>query len=205
MRKYLCVRDFRVDDCDEEGFVTGKTMHIKVGDIYERREDNARIIGGRVALENSDNWLEISEETLADMFMEITPEICLYECYCTDCGATLRLPRPYYGCCSCNGNDIIVTMYKTCGCGTTVYFDEGNSVACCENCGKNHVAPLKPCPICGKKVEVHGGNEEWTPTSFDPDSGGEPYFIECKCGLNFSIGPCEYTDFTKAWNTRAMS
>lgn len=61
---------------------------------------------------------------------------------------------------------------------------------------------LKKCPICGKEVEVHGGVEEWKPTFYDPDSGGEPYYIHCDCGLEFSIGYCEYEEFQNAWNNR---
>lgn len=61
---------------------------------------------------------------------------------------------------------------------------------------------LKKCPFCGKDVEVHGGVEEWTPTFNDPDSGGDPYYIHCDCGLEFSIGYCDYSDFQNAWNNR---
>lgn len=62
---------------------------------------------------------------------------------------------------------------------------------------------LKKCPICGKEVEVHGGVEEWKPTFYDPDSGGDPYYIRCDCGLEFSNGCCEYEEFQNAWNKRA--
>lgn len=61
---------------------------------------------------------------------------------------------------------------------------------------------LLPCPICDRKVKVSGGIEEWTPTFYDPDSSGDPYYICCKCGLQFSIGDCEIEEFAKAWNTR---
>lgn len=202
MRKYLCMREFLVDDCDEEGFVTGKTMSIKAGTIYERREDNARIIGGRIALESNDSWLEISEKTLADMFMEITDNLCIYECFCEDCEATIRLSRPLDFCYKCGGKNVYNSLFTTCSCGTTVYFDEGNPVACCENCDKNRIAPPKPCPICGNKIDVHGGLEEWSPTMNDPDSGGDPYYISCKCGIHFETGTHEYKELIKAWNTR---
>ena len=61
---------------------------------------------------------------------------------------------------------------------------------------------LLPCPFCGKKVEIHGGVEEWTPSFHDPDSGGDPYYINCECGLFFSIGDCDATELVNAWNTR---
>lgn len=50
---------------------------------------------------------------------------------------------------------------------------------------------------------VRGGAEEWKPTFYDPDSGGDPYYIHCECGIEFSIGYCEITDLAKAWNKRA--
>ena len=61
---------------------------------------------------------------------------------------------------------------------------------------------LKPCPFCGREVTVHGGPEEWTPTFWDPDSGGDPYYIACICGCRFEIGCCELSEFEEAWNTR---
>lgn len=61
---------------------------------------------------------------------------------------------------------------------------------------------LKKCPICGREVEPHGGSEKWKPMYSDPDSGGDPYHIDCDCGLNFSIGCCDYSEFQDAWNNR---
>lgn len=61
---------------------------------------------------------------------------------------------------------------------------------------------LKKCPICGREVDVHGGNEEWKPTFYDPDSVGNPYNINCDCGLEFSIGCCDYGEFQNALNNR---
>ena len=61
---------------------------------------------------------------------------------------------------------------------------------------------LKPCPFCGGEVEIHGGWENWRPTFYDPDSGGAPYFISCKCGCYFSVGSQDAEEFINAWNTR---
>lgn len=61
---------------------------------------------------------------------------------------------------------------------------------------------FRNCPICGKEVEVRGGDIDWKPTFYDPDSGGDPYYIHCECGLEFSIGYCDIKDLAKAWNTR---
>jgi len=61
---------------------------------------------------------------------------------------------------------------------------------------------LMHCPFCGKPVEIHGGPEEWSPTFYDPDSGGDPYYVDCNCGLHFSIGCREIEEVIKAWNHR---
>lgn len=60
---------------------------------------------------------------------------------------------------------------------------------------------LKPCPLCGSAVEVRGP-EDWHPTFYDPDSGGEPYNIFCKCGLSFSINSYDFKETIMAWNKR---
>ena len=61
---------------------------------------------------------------------------------------------------------------------------------------------LKPCPICGAKVNVHGP-DDWKPTFYDPDSGGDPVSIDCECGMSFSIGSYDYQETYRAWNRRA--
>ena len=63
------------------------------------------------------------------------------------------------------------------------------------------IKKLKPCPFCGHEVKV-GGPEDWKPTFYDPDSGGEPYYFYCECGLNFWTNCYEYEDAVKTWNTR---
>lgn len=62
---------------------------------------------------------------------------------------------------------------------------------------------LLNCPKCQRPVIARGGPEEWTPTFGDPDSGGNPYGIDCECGLHFEIGCVDYADFAKAWNDRS--
>lgn len=64
---------------------------------------------------------------------------------------------------------------------------------------------LKTCPKCGRIVKVLGGPEEWVPTFYDPDSGGEPYHIHCECGISFCIGYCEYNEFVELWNRRTSN
>lgn len=68
---------------------------------------------------------------------------------------------------------------------------------------------LKPCPFCGKMIdeqnELYLPERDWKPSFYDPDSGGDPISIVCKCGLEFSTGTYEWEEFIKAWNTRQYS
>jgi hypothetical protein len=59
---------------------------------------------------------------------------------------------------------------------------------------------LVPC-MCGRTPKEHGP-EDWKPTFYDPDSGGDPVSIECECGINFSIWSYDYYKTRLAWNTR---
>ena len=61
---------------------------------------------------------------------------------------------------------------------------------------------LLPCPICRGEVDEYGP-EDWKPTCYDPDSGGDPVNYVCECGLTFCIGSYDYYETRKAWNTRA--
>lgn len=64
---------------------------------------------------------------------------------------------------------------------------------------------LKKCPFCGKKIDIENdvhGVDDWRPTYYDPDSGGDPYSIRCDCGLTFCTGTYEWDEFVKAWNNR---
>lgn len=65
---------------------------------------------------------------------------------------------------------------------------------------------LLNCPICGKEIDTEEDlyipERDWKPTFYDPDSGGDPINIHCKCGLEFSTGTYDWNEFEKAWNTR---
>jgi hypothetical protein len=61
---------------------------------------------------------------------------------------------------------------------------------------------LKPCPLCDREVQVHGP-EDWKPTFYDPDSGGDPYSFYCECGLVFYTNSCDYEEALEKWNRRA--
>lgn len=45
---------------------------------------------------------------------------------------------------------------------------------------------------------------DWHPTFIDPDSGGAPINIHCKCGLEFCTGTYDWGEFVEAWNRRAI-
>ena len=60
---------------------------------------------------------------------------------------------------------------------------------------------LKPCPLCGNDVNVYGP-DNWRPTFYDPDSGGDPVVLQCDCGLTFSINSYDYQETYDVWNRR---
>lgn len=62
---------------------------------------------------------------------------------------------------------------------------------------------LKKCPFCGNEVKIHGP-EDWKPSFYDPDSGGDPYEAYCDCGLSFSIGYVGFDEFAQAWDRRVQ-
>lgn len=62
---------------------------------------------------------------------------------------------------------------------------------------------LLPCPICGKELTVHGP-EDWTPSFYDPDSGGGPYSANCDCGFLFMTNHYDYAEFVEDLNLRAQ-
>lgn len=62
---------------------------------------------------------------------------------------------------------------------------------------------LKPCPFCGGNAVIIGGPENWTPTTHDPDSGGDPIAVvceDCPCGLHGNFE--DYSNAVHAWNCR---
>lgn len=57
------------------------------------------------------------------------------------------------------------------------------------------------CPKCFKPVKVHGP-EDWEPTFYDPDSGGDPYGFYCECGVTFSTNKYDFKEALADWNRR---
>lgn len=66
----------------------------------------------------------------------------------------------------------------------------------------SELKPL-PCPICGDELKIHGP-EDWHPTPYDPDSGGDPYSAFCDCGFQYSNGSYDYSEFVLCLNRRAQ-
>ena len=61
----------------------------------------------------------------------------------------------------------------------------------------------RPCPICGAELKIYGP-EDWEPSFYDPDSGGDPYEANCDCGFSFSTDTYDYAEFVAALNRRAQ-
>lgn len=57
------------------------------------------------------------------------------------------------------------------------------------------------CPKCFERVIVRGP-DDWEPTFYDPDSGGDPYEFDCGCGLAFSTYKYDFNEALSDWNTR---
>ena len=69
------------------------------------------------------------------------------------------------------------------------------------------MSELKPCPFCGREVSIHGGPEEWTPTFYDPDSGGDPYYIAqgIDAYIRENLEHITYTDEWKAMHVKTLA
>lgn len=64
---------------------------------------------------------------------------------------------------------------------------------------------LRECPLCGSEANIVGGPEDWHPTSYDPDSGGDPYSVVCTgCGCGMVLAFWDIDEAIKAWNNRAQ-
>lgn len=81
-RTYICKETFQLNRFDEDGYDTEEVMCIEQGAMFQRTEDDYRLIGGEVRLDgitaDEGTWIEISEETLAEYFEEVTGDFCSY-------------------------------------------------------------------------------------------------------------------------------
>lgn len=66
------------------------------------------------------------------------------------------------------------------------------------------MSELKKCPFCGSEANIVGGSEDWHPTSYDPDSGGDPYSIVCSgCECGTALAFWDVDEAITVWNNRA--
>ena len=56
--------------------------------------------------------------------------------------------------------------------------------------------------IIDMEKDMYIPERDWKPSFYDPDSGGNPINIYCKCGLEFCTGTYDYQEFINAWNRR---
>ena len=67
------------------------------------------------------------------------------------------------------------------------------------------MSELKKCPFCGSEANIVGGSEDWHPTSYDPDSGGDPYSVVCTgCECGMALAFWDIDEAIAAWNRRAQ-
>lgn len=74
VKKFECTNNFYVDKYDADGFWTGKQTIIKKGEVFEcDLEDKLRVVGGddTLRLENDKQWLELTEESIRENFVEV--------------------------------------------------------------------------------------------------------------------------------------
>ena len=75
MLRYRCIKEFNLDDYDEDGFATGGWTTIPIGGVWEVDESPNRIVGGNdtihldlVGVEPKHQWIEILGSTLSENF-----------------------------------------------------------------------------------------------------------------------------------------
>lgn len=74
-KKVICIKDFSVDKCDDNGFtIENEYFEVSQDSIWEIAEVASRIAGGEVRLTNKSRWLEIDKESFEEYFDGI---ICL--------------------------------------------------------------------------------------------------------------------------------
>ena len=72
---YRCKKDVQFDRYDEDGNYAEEAITVEEGSLFERSNQDYRIIGGEVRLDgigkDEGRWLEISETTLSIYFEEV--------------------------------------------------------------------------------------------------------------------------------------
>lgn len=74
--KYVCKKDFALQEYDDYGFSKDTYIKISKGDIFELKDTEYRYVGGSetVRLENDDAWIEILEKTFLEYFEAVVVE-----------------------------------------------------------------------------------------------------------------------------------
>lgn len=70
MFAYECQKGFNLKKF-VDGVYTGKNFRVKKGEVFFKREDDFRMLGGQVLLINDHMWVEIPEATFKKNFKEI--------------------------------------------------------------------------------------------------------------------------------------
>ena len=71
MENYICVKPLLFECYDDDGFVVeNKYVEIVEGEVFQKSEEKFRLVGGidSIRLENDEQWLEVSKETLNEYF-----------------------------------------------------------------------------------------------------------------------------------------
>lgn len=83
--KYVCIEEFEIPFCDENGGTTEKYLKVKKGSQWNLDAENTyTLTGAELRLENNDDeldWIEISNETLDNFFVQMIDKATLFDSY----------------------------------------------------------------------------------------------------------------------------
>lgn len=72
LRQVICVNEFSLMKYDDDGYAADDYINIPKGTIFNWDDTNShRIIGGEVYLENNEQYIEVSYDTLKRNFKEV--------------------------------------------------------------------------------------------------------------------------------------
>lgn len=85
VEKYICIEEFEIPFCDEDGEITERFSTLKKGSQWNLDPKNTyTLTGAELRLENNDDeldWIEISNETLEEYFVEMINKTTLFDSY----------------------------------------------------------------------------------------------------------------------------
>ncbi|MEQ3307269.1 hypothetical protein AAA294_07210 [Fusobacterium varium] len=95
--KYVCIEEFEIPFCDEDGWTTERFSTVKKGSQWNLDTENTyTLTGAELRLENNNDeldWIELSNETLENCFIEMINEATVFEEY--DAGPTIIVIPKY--------------------------------------------------------------------------------------------------------------